>query len=236
MSSRVAFLFLAIVSAAMISLAVPVARAADMRFQLVPVGDIARCGGRCPMAIAAQGEITNSTPEEFTAFVAANLSSDMLSVVYLDSPGGKVVSSMALGKVFRKLGVAAIVARPIQGTGTSLEAGRCFSACVYALIGAKQRVIPPQSQVGIHRMFSYDSSNDPAGGTIRTMHHDDGGMRELIANYSSTMGVSRGLIDAAEQTSSGTIRILSPSEITRWRLGRMQASLGSGHKGQRRRN
>ena len=68
------------------------------------------------------------------------------------------------------------------------------------------------------------------------MHHDDGGMRELIATYSSTMGVSRGLIDAAEQTSSGTIRILSPSEITRWRLGRMQASLGSGHKGQRRRN
>ena len=235
MSSRAAFLFLAIVSVAMTLLAVPVARAAEMRFQLVPVGDIARCGGRCPMAIAAQGEITNSTPEEFTAFVAANLSSDMLSVVYLDSPGGKVVSSMALGKVFRKLGVAAIVARPIPGNGTALEAGRCFSACVYALIGAKQRVIPPQSQVGIHRMFSYDSSNDPAGGTVRTMHHDDGGMRELIAKYSSTMGVSRGLIDAAEQTSSGTIRILSPGEITRWRLGRMQASLGN-EKGHRRRN
>lgn len=84
-------------------------------------------------------------------------------------------------------------------------------------------------------MFSYDSSNDPAGGTVRTMHHDDGGMRELIAKYSSEMGVSRGLIDAAEQTSSGTIRILSPGEITRWRLGRMQASLDNGRKTHRRR-
>lgn len=234
MPSRFAVLVAIMGSAAMMLLVLPAARAAAMSFQLVPVGDVARCGSRCPMAIAAQGEITNSTPEDFKAFVAANLSSEMLSVVYLDSPGGKVVSSMALGQVFRKLGVAAIVARPIENTGTALQSGRCFSACVYALIGAKQRVIPPQSQVGIHRMFTYDSANDPAGGTVRTLHHDDGGMRELIAKYSSEMGVSRGLIDAAEQTSSGTIRILSPSEITRWRLGRMQASLDSGHKNRRR--
>lgn len=199
--------------------------AADMSFSLVPVGGPDKCDNGCPLAIVAQGEITNDTPEQFTSFVAANRSPDMLSVVYLDSLGGKVVSSMALGQSFRRLGVAAIVGWPVDGDGTKLAPGRCFSACVYALIGAKQRVIPPQSAVGIHRMFSYDSTTDPAGGTVRTIHHDDGGMRELIAQYSSEMGVSRGLIDAAEQTSSDSIYVLSPAEISRWRLGASRMSL-----------
>ena len=201
------------------------ARAADMSFTLVTVGDAARCGDRCPLAIAAEGEITNATPDEFVSFVRSNARSDMRSVVFLDSPGGKVVSSMELGQAFRRLGIAAIVARPTDGSGSRIAAGRCFSACVYAFMGARKRVIPPQSRIGIHRMFSYDASADPAGGTLRSMRHDDGGMREILARYSTMMGVSRGLIDAAEQTSSETIHVLSPSEIARWHLGASTLSL-----------
>lgn len=206
-------------------LAGPRARAAEMSFSLVPVGDPGQCGGQCPLAIAAQGEITNSTPAEFLQFVRSRAGSGVRSVVFLDSPGGKVVSSMELGQTFRRLGIAAIVARPIEGSGTRFAAGRCFSACVYALMGGRKRVIPPQSRVGIHRMFSYDSFVDPAGGTGRNMRHDDGGMRELIARYSASMGVSRGLIDAAEGTASNDIRVLSAGEIARWRLGASQLSL-----------
>ena len=209
------------------------ARADDMTFSLVRVGDRAECGGGCPLAIAAQGEITNSTPQDFVSFVAGNAGSGVRSVVFLDSPGGKVVSSMELGQAFRRLGVAAIVARPLQGSGTRFAAGRCYSACVYALMGARKRVIPPQSKVGIHRMFSYEGFVDPAGGTGRTVRHDDGGMRELIARYSTSMGVSRGLIDAAEGTASSDIHVLSPSEIARWRLGASSLSLGGG-RGARR--
>ena len=216
---------LAVLIALIFVAATSVSEAADMSFSLVPVGGPSACNGDCPLAIVAQGEITSATPEQFRAFVAANRSSDMLSVVYLDSLGGNVVSSMELGQSFRRLGVAAIIGRPVQSDGTKLAAGRCFSACVYALIGAKQRVVPPQSAVGIHRMFSYDSTVDPAGGTVRTVHHDNGGMRELIAQYSAEMGVSRALIDAAEQTSSDNIYLLSPAEITRWRLGASRMSL-----------
>ena len=228
MPSRLAFLV------AVLVLAASAARASDMSFSLVPVGDPAQCGSGCPLAIAAQGEITNSTPEQFRSFVAASLPSGVRSVVFLDLPGGKVMSSMELGRMFRRLGVAAIVARPIEGSGTAFGAGRCYSACVYALIGAKQRVIPPQSRIGIHRMFSYDSVADPAGGIGQTVRHDDGGMRELIARYSSSMGVSRALIDAAEQTSSSRIHILSQAEIARWRLGAARMSAGEQKKAHRR--
>ena len=226
---------LAVLISFMLLAATCASRAADMSFGLVPVGSSEKCDRDCPLAMVAQGEITNDTPEQFTAFLSAHRSPNMLSVVYLDSLGGKVVSSMELGQSFRRLGVVAIVGRPVDGDGTKLAPGRCFSACVYALIGAKQRVIPPQSAVGIHRMFSYDSTNDPAGGTARNVHHDDGGMRELIAQYSSEMGVSRGLIDAAEQTSSDSIYVLSQADISRWRLGASRISLDEPAKTHRRR-
>src|ERR1039458_6182638 len=45
------------------------ARAGDMTFRLVPIGDPTNCKSRCVVAIAAEGEITNSTPDEFVAFL-----------------------------------------------------------------------------------------------------------------------------------------------------------------------
>ena len=209
------------------------ARAADMSFRIMQVGDPARCGDRCPQAIVAQGEITNTTPDDFQSFVQSNVTPNLRSVVFIDSPGGKVVSSMLLGQTFRKLGFAAIVARPIEGSG--IAAGTCFSACVYALMGARKRVIPRESRVGIHRMFSYESAADPAGGTQRNMRHDNGGMREVVARYSTMMGVSRGLIDAAEQTSSDGIQVLSQSDIARWRLGGSTLGSPDDEGGRRRR-
>lgn len=206
-----------------------------MSFRLIQVGDPSRCGAQCPAAIAAEGEITNSTPAAFINFVQRSAAaSDLRSVVFLDSPGGKVVSSMALGQVFRKLGVATIVARPGSG-GSQFMAGQCFSACVYALMGGRRRIIPPQSQVGIHRMFSYESRPDPAGGMLRNIQHDDGGMREVLARYSSMMGVSRNLVDTAESTSSQSIRVLSQGEIARWRLGASRLTLDDAPKVRRRR-
>jgi hypothetical protein len=213
--------------AALAILIPPRARAAEMSFRLVPVGDPGRCGNGCPLVIAAEGEITNETPDRFVQFVRESARQrNVRSVIFIDSPGGKVVSSMELGQAFRRLGVAAVVARPFESSaGSQFAAGHCYSACVYALMGGRTRVIPPQSKVGIHRMFTYDSASDPAGGTQNNMRHDDGGMREVLARYSTTMGVSRGLIDFAERTSSQSIHVLSPHEIAAWHLGASRLSL-----------
>jgi hypothetical protein len=150
---------------ALIAHALPAKAAEPMSFRLLPLEDASRCGSQCAQAIVADGEITNATPQEFLSFVAQNLQGNVRAVVFLNSPGGRVVASMELGQLFRKLGVAAIVARAGQTYGgTALASGHCFSACVYALMGGRKRIIPPQSKVGVHRMFQYQATLDPAGG------------------------------------------------------------------------
>jgi hypothetical protein len=213
--------FLALTAAlALTTLAVPAKAGEPMTFRLLPLEDASRCGNQCAQAIVADGEITNSTPQEFMSFVSENLQGNVRAVVFLNSPGGRVVASMELGQMFRKLGVAAIVARAGQTYGgTALAAGHCFSACVYALMGGRKRVIPPQSKVGVHRMFQYQASVDPAGGATIYRQYDNGRMRSMLSRYSRQMGVNSRVIENAERTSSDSLHVLSKNEISRWRLG-----------------
>jgi hypothetical protein len=200
------------------------ARADDMSFRLVSVGDPARCHGGCPAVIAAEGEITDQTPAEFADFVRSNIGrANLHAIVFLDSPGGKVVAAMELGRIWRRLGVAAIVGRAnsaYPGSTTQFLAARCLSACVYALIGAKKRVIPPVSIVGVHRMFFYEDQGGIMGdGEGGRRHYDNGGMKALLSNYTSRMGVNPALIAMAEHIGSDHIHVLSRSEIAHYRLG-----------------
>ena len=199
------------------------ARAAEeMSFRIVSVGDPASCHAKCPQVIAAEGEITDRTPETFSAFVRQNLGgSNLRAVVFIHSPGGKVTASMRFGRVLRSIGAAVVVARARPGGGmTHFTGGRCFSACVYALMGGKRRVIPPQSEVGIHRMFTYESGNDPAGRTgERRREYDNGSMASMLEHYSSAMGISRSLVAEAEHVPSETLHIVSRAEMAHWRLG-----------------
>jgi hypothetical protein len=206
-----------------LSLAPLAARADEMSFQLVSVGSPGQCGSRCPAVIAAEGEITDETPSQFMEFVRENVNqANLHAVVFLDSPGGKVAASMELGRAFRRIGAAAIVARvdpnATRGIGSFVGA-RCLSACVYALIGARKRVIPPESLVGIHRMFAYVDGVDARGDEERYRLYDHGTMRAILSHYTGMMGVSPALISMAEHISSDQIHILSRREIARYRLG-----------------
>jgi hypothetical protein len=201
--------------------AAPARAGEPMTFRLLPLENSSRCGYECPQAIVADGEITNSTPQEFLSFVSTHLQGNVRAVVFLNSPGGRVVASMELGQIFRKLGVAAIVARAGQTYGgTAVAAGHCFSACVYALMGGSKRIIPPQSKVGVHRMFQYEASVDPSnGGATIYRKYDNGKMRAMLSRYSKQMGVNSRVIEDAERTSSDSLHVLSNGEIARWRLG-----------------
>ncbi|MGZ9107185.1 MAG: hypothetical protein ACXW3M_15565 [Rhodoplanes sp.] len=198
------------------------AHAEEMSFRVVSVSS-GGCGANCPQVIAAQGEIGPETPDAFVAFVRENARGGNLhGIVLLDSPGGKVVASMELGQAIRKLGMAVIVARPgaDQSRTMALVSGRCYSACVYALMGGRRRVIPPQSSVGIHRMFNYSTSFDIAeGGLVRERNYDDGGMLQTLSRYAAMMGVSTELVKLAERTSPDKLYVLTGADIARWRLG-----------------
>jgi hypothetical protein len=207
-----------------LSIAPRPARAQDMTFRLVSVGDRARCGNSCPVVISADGEITNETPDAFLSFVEGNVgSSNVHAVVFLNSPGGKVVASMQFGKILRQIGAAAIVARADPEASnrrfSEFVAARCLSACVYALMGGKKRVVPPQSLVGIHRMFTYVDAEDPESSTlVRYRRYDNGEMAAVLERYTWAMGVSPQLIAMAEHISSDRIHIMTRAEIARFHL------------------
>ncbi len=194
----------------------------EMTFRAVRLGEAQTCGADCPVVIAATGQITQSTPGRFLDFIESHSSGDLHAVVFLDSPGGRVIASMEFGTLLRKIGAAAVVARvyPDGQGGSIMTNAQCFSACVYALMGAKKRVIPPASQIGIHRMFVYEDSMDSSGTTtLRHRRFDNGNMRSFLEDYSSGMGVSPSLIAAAEIVPSSRLKILTRGEIRRWHLG-----------------
>ena len=205
----------AAVAAGLVLTASEASAESEMTFQAVRIGrtDV----------ISATGQITESTPDGFAAFLQEN--PELRTghpVVFLDSPGGRVVASIELGKLLRRVGAAAVVARvqPDGEGGTVMTNAQCLSACVYALIGARKRVIPAASMIGIHRMFAYEAEVDPSG-TTAVIHrrYDNGDLRGFLMRYSSEMGVSPGLIAAAEHVSSDELKILSRAEIRRWHLG-----------------
>ena len=224
MSGTARFLTFVLLTCASLVVGAPIAAAVEeMGFRVVSLGN-GRCGARCPQVIAAQGEIIEGTPDAFLNFVRENVGGGKLhGIVLLDSPGGKVVASMELGQAIRRLGMAVIVARPAadqSGAEMALVGGRCYSACVYALMGGRRRVIPPQSRVGVHRMFNYSTSFDLAeGGLVRERNYDDGGMRAMLSHYANSMGVSKDLVYLAERTSPDQLYMLTGAEIARWRLG-----------------
>jgi hypothetical protein len=191
-----------------------------MSFRLAKL-EAGGCGGRCPSVIVADGIIEEDTPETFVAFLKSVADAPNLrDVVVLNSPGGRVVASMRLGAALRKLRAAVIVARfENEDDLASPSSGRCMSACVYALMGGSRRVVPPASQLGIHRMSSQENSlgqgrlfapSEPS--------YASQDMVDALAGYAARMGVSPTVIRVAEQIPPAEIHVVSPAELRRWRL------------------
>ena len=202
-----------------------VAAAHPMRFSLVPLTDPSRCRAHCSEVISADGEIVNSTPRAFLSFLRQHFRDPRLRVVvFLNSAGGKVVASMKLGDYLRQAGALAIVER-IQaaprgsGRNAAVGPGQCYSACVYALMGGRKRVVPPSSITGIHRMFNYGPPPDPDSmDQHRRKIYDTGRLGAALERYADMMGVSKQLVRKAESVSANSIHILTPQELRRWRL------------------
>ena len=171
------------------------------------------CGANCPQVIVADGVIETGTPQAFLDFVKQAAQSQRLrSIIFINSPGGNVVASMELGEDFRRLRAAVVVAGfATVGPRSGPVAGQCLSACVYALMGAVQRVAPPESRLGLHRM-SLETSSENGGGLA------DKRLVAILARYAAQMGVNPAIVWRAESQTPGALHVLSPAEIARWRL------------------
>ncbi len=181
-----------------------------------------QCGAHCPEVVVADGVIEPETPGAFVEFARrAAMSSNLRGVILLNSPGGNVAASMELGTAFRRLRLAAIVAGyATSGEASGPIAGECYSACVYALMGAVKRVAPPLSHIALHRMSVLLKDGAPGGGPSRRFA--DAHLVAVLARYAAEMGVSPAIVYNAESLPPDHIHLLSRGELRRSRLATSQ--------------
>src|SRR5215467_15699828 len=80
-----------------------------MRFEWRREGPAEVCGGSCRVWISAVGYITADTPREFETFAKdPNVHG---AVLVLDSDGGSVLGTLALGRAIRNLGMITTIGR-----------------------------------------------------------------------------------------------------------------------------
>lgn len=204
-----------------------VAPAAAMTFSTIPISE--ECtGSGCPRAVIAHGEISAEAPAQFSSFLREEMQMPGLhAVVFLNSPGGNVESALKLGNLFHSAGAAVVVGQPTLGRsarrgvgGLGVVPGHCASACVYALMGARKRVVPKGARLGVHRMSARLMALEPAGGGKRTERVFAGSQEiEALRAYVSRVGGSQDLITLAESIPHDQIHVLSTTEVRRYRLG-----------------
>ena len=201
------------------------AQASPMSFKVVTIGDPATCGKKCVRAVQAEGQIYLDTAEEFAKFLVSEPDANALKgVVLIQSPGGVVEGAYKLGYLFRELGLTIVVAQASDlkrdGQAGRMVSAQCYSACVFAMMGGKRRIIPPQSKVGVHAIFSNKFELDPL--------HIDPPFRKVKAgepvnqvarNYAKYMGISPELINLSESIEPSSFLILSQAQIAKYHLG-----------------
>jgi len=165
-------------------------RAEAMSFQMVTLG-VGHCRANCPQVIAASGEID----EAARIISCASFMTCPLRPMHASccSIRRRPCRGDGAGTDHPQARNAVIVARP--GAESSLTgdlfSGKCYSACVYALMGGRKRVIPPQSKVGVHRMFNYATNFSLAdGGFVRERYSTTATCGNKLARYTTAMGVS----------------------------------------------
>jgi hypothetical protein len=131
------------------------------------------------------------------------------ATVYFNSPGGKLVAAMAVGRVVRSHGFSTVIG--VRTTDVRQPAaGTCFSACPFAFAGGVQRSMLGGSEVGVHLAVNSVPVPDEAAFQQR--------VSQDAATYLESMGIAPGLLTLMSQASHAAIRPLTPQEAVRLRL------------------
>jgi hypothetical protein len=131
------------------------------------------------------------------------------AVVYLNSPGGSLVTAMQLGRVLREHAFDTRV-----GTRTTdaarATAGTCHSACPFILAGGVQRSMETGSAIGLHRAEN------------RVPVRDEGAFQHVVAtqvvDYLAEMGVRAEVANIMAATAHDQIRDLTVDEALQLNL------------------
>ena len=166
-------------------------------------------GGNCNGCewIAAQGEITENTPDRFRRYLDNHGEAHL---IILHSEGGNLLAAMELGRLIRATGAATSVGQTLSfdddfSDYNETVPGVCASACVFALMGGVERWVEDESMVGVHQFYSA-SGEDIDSETVQKV----AGISLL---YTLRMGIDPSVIVAAGVTSPDGIYWFSTEEI-----------------------
>ena len=122
------------------------------------------CHGDCRGWVSAVGIVTADSPREFDDFAKGRQLTG--ATIVLDSSGGSVNDSIALGRKFRSLGMLTTVGVTVrtstpQGERASVvPEAYCESMCVFLLLSGKTRYVPPAAHVRVHQIWMGDRADD----------------------------------------------------------------------------
>ncbi len=122
------------------------------------------CQPDCRGWVSAVGIVTSDSPKDFDDFARGRELGN--ATIVLDSSGGSVNNSIALGRRFRNLGLMTTVGTSIQThtargdrAGVAPEA-YCESMCVFLLLSGKTRYVPEAAHVRVHQIWMGDRADD----------------------------------------------------------------------------
>ncbi|MGZ5835435.1 MAG: hypothetical protein ACXWJ5_04435, partial [Xanthobacteraceae bacterium] len=184
-------------------------------------GDADACGPGCDEWIAAEGVFDIGVEKRFRNFLSTLKGRNL--PIFFNSSGGFLQQSYGIGRILRSRKMTAIIGatfpegcagnllddicrRKIQ-SGTALKAhlriagARCYSGCVYALMGASVRQVPAGTFLGVHAPPRVDEK----GHAERR-------------RYARQMDIDPELVDLADKIPYFDMYSLSRDEIARFRI------------------
>jgi len=150
------------------------------------------CQPNCRGWVSAVGIVTADSPRDFDEFARGRQLGG--ATIVLDSSGGSVNDSIALGRRWRNLGALTTVGISAQ-TNTAQSApamapvAYCESMCVFLLLSGKTRYVPETTHVRVHQIWIGDRANNAKAATysaenLMIVERDIG----RLAKYTSDMG------------------------------------------------
>ncbi|HZN28828.1 MAG TPA: ATP-dependent Clp protease proteolytic subunit [Xanthobacteraceae bacterium] len=204
---------------------------APMRFEWRHEGPAEACGSNCRVWISAVGYLTSDTAREFEAF--AQKKDVRGAVLVLDSDGGSVLGTIALGRIIRRFEMITTVGKttPLPPAAAGDRRARlapdatCESMCAFLLLAGSRRYVPPQAHVLVHQIWlgkkrknALDSSYTAE--ELNLVQRDIG----RLAQYTVEMGGGIELIETALRVPPWEpLYALSSEEIRRMRLNTVEA-------------
>jgi len=157
------------------------------------------CQPDCKGWVSAVGIVTADSPKAFDDFARDRQLGG--ATIVLDSSGGSVNDSIALGRRFRSLGALTTVGVTVRKQGERARVvpeAYCESMCVFLLLAGKTRYVPITAHVRVHQIWMGDRADDAKAASytaqdLMIVERDIG----RLAKYTFDMGGTGDLLSLA---------------------------------------